>query len=125
MQIETAIQSRLTGYAPLTARVPAARIRTDGEHVDIAPPYIVHGMSNERVTTMYGGRLGLRIAEYDATICARDIDEAYEISDLVVEAATAAASDGVQVIPQTRTRQYDVDARLWVAMVRFSVAYLP
>lgn len=125
MQIEEAVQSILTADSALVARVPADRIRTSGENIDLQQPYIVHGAARENIRAYHNGAPSLRIIEYSVSAFASDLDDAYEISELVLSALNGTHSSGLTMVCSGRRRTYDFDARLWEAELTFTAGIAP
>jgi len=126
MQIETAAQSILTADASLTAVVSASKIRTDGEHYELEPPYVVHGMAQERAIATHDSPSGrLRLVDYEVNCVASTLDSAYDISEKVIAALSGAHANGTTWIFVNRRRSFEMDARVWVVTVQFTAAIQP
>ena len=84
MTVEEKVQAILVGDATLIASVPAARIKTPGQHQNLTLPYIVHFPVGVEPTYTHGGLAALRIwSYYQVSIFSDDYPTGRAIADLV------------------------------------------
>jgi hypothetical protein len=121
MTVEHEIQSRLSASPGITALVPPSRIRTPGEHVQLADPYIIHHQTRGRRSTLLTGELAaLRGYDYAVTVYDRTIAGAQQIANAVIE-AIAGQENGVICIVESSAMGYDADTRLYSLTVEVRV----
>jgi hypothetical protein len=116
------VQSALTGYAPLVAVVPSARIRAAGPWRAMEPPYIVHRPVADEYIATHQGHASPIARFYQISVFARSISEALEIARLVAGALAAGAAGGAAIlggmryIPEEQMLERDIEPLVHLAI---------
>jgi hypothetical protein len=123
MRAENAAQELLVASGALTALVAPSSIRTEGDHQDLAPPYIIHGAVQERPVARHDTPPSdLYLVNYEVNCVAQTLESAYEIGDKATDALRGAHSNGSTWIFSGRRRSFNLDARVWVVTLQFTAA---
>lgn len=125
MTAQEKVYSILSAAAGVTALVPAARIKPQGDWQDLAKPYIVHFPAAGEPITCHSGLMPMRIWTYQVSVFTSSTSSAHAIADAVVTAMAGYKDSDTDPIILTRPPLdlgYDTDLKIQHVAIEFQIA---